>query len=92
MKIKETKVNFGTGNYLCENIRCVLYECDDCRGSGYFEMFLYELIDYLKQYYLDWDFKGFRQFVKKNSKYIGEGLYKVKCQNCDGKGYWEEWY
>ncbi|MCX7641222.1 MAG: hypothetical protein N2Z20_01130 [Elusimicrobiales bacterium] len=91
--IKEGKFSIGTGNRMCENINYVIYECDECYGEGYFEMYLWEAIDYLRGYYWgDFSFKDFRKYIKKNVKYLGNGVYKVICQECNGAGKFEEWY
>lgn len=92
MIIKEGRFSTGTGNRLCENITYEIHRCDECKGEGYLEMYLEEMIDYLKQYYDGWDFRGFRAFVRKNIKKRSGKIYVVVCQNCLGAKEWEVWY
>ncbi|MEO0119397.1 MAG: hypothetical protein ABIK60_02500, partial [candidate division WOR-3 bacterium] len=83
----------GTGNFMCENIRYVVYQCDECQGEGKLEMSLSEMIDYLFQNYWGKDtFREFRKFVKENIIKKEGNVYYVRCQSCNGAGEWEEWY
>lgn len=93
MKIKEGYFSTGSGNYLCERIRYVVYRCDTCQGEGVLEMTLKEALEYLFNNYFGKDsFREFRKFVKDNIVKKQNGWYYVRCQDCDGKGEWEEWY
>lgn len=98
MKIKEGFFSTGKGNFMCENIRYVVYQCDTCGGEGMLDMFLDEMLEYLYNNYWGKDtFREFRKFVKENIVKIDKRknkkwVYYVLCQDCGGRGKYEEWY
>lgn len=96
MIIKQKKISTGEGNYMCQGINVNVIRCDTCDGQGYLEMSFDEMVEYLRTNTFDYEFRKFRKFVKDNIrkkvKTKNGVIYEVICQDCGGRGEWEEWY